>query len=56
MVTFFDKALAAALPGIVLFINQKFGFHLDTDPGNLALLAASLGGILTYFVPNKAAP
>jgi len=55
MITAFDKALAAVLPGIVLFLNQKFGWHLDADPGNLALLATAIGGILAYFIPNKAA-
>lgn len=55
MLTVFDKALVAVLPGVVLFLNQKFGWHLDTSPDNLTLLATAVGGVLTYFIPNKAA-
>lgn len=54
MLTVIDKAIAAFLPGLVLWLNQKWGFHFNTDPGTLAGVAAAISAILVYFVPNKA--
>jgi len=55
MVTIIDKAIAASLPAGLLWLNQKYGFHFDTAPENMAALAGFLGSILVYFVPNKVA-
>lgn len=53
MLTTIDKALVAILPGVVLWINQKYGFKFDTSPETMAAIAGLLGSILVYFVPNK---
>ena len=54
MITTIDKAIAAILPGIILWINQKWGFHFDTTPETMAVLAGLIGSVLTYLVPNAA--
>jgi len=52
MITEWDKALSVVLAGIALWINQKYGFTLPTDPnvllGGIVLLAG-----LVFAVPNK---
>ena len=52
MITTIDKAIAAILPGIILWVNQKWGFHFDTTPETMAIFAGLIGSILTYLVPN----
>lgn len=53
MLTTIDKAIAAILPGALLWLNQKWGFKFDTDPATMAAVAGLIGSILVYFVPNK---
>lgn len=55
MLTVFDKALVAILPGIAIFINQKFGWHINADPDAIAGLVAAISAVLVYFTPNKSA-
>jgi len=55
MLTVFDKAIVAILPGVVLFLNQKFGWHLNADPDTLTGVVAAMSAILVYFTPNRAA-
>jgi len=52
MITAIDKAIVALLPGILLWVNQKYGFHFDTSPETMAALSGLIGSILVYFVPN----
>lgn len=54
MLTALDKAIAALLPGVLLWLNQKYGFSFDVSPENMAALASVFGTILVYVVPNKA--
>ena len=56
MLTVLDKAIAAFLPGLLLWANQKYGFKFDVSPENMAAIASILGSVLVYFVPNKDAP
>lgn len=53
MVTIIDKAIVALLPGVLLWLNQKYGFKFDTSPENMTVIASFIGSILVYFVPNK---
>ena len=53
MLTVLDKAIAAFLPGVLLWLNQKYGFKFDVSPENMAAIASILGSVLVYFVPNK---
>jgi len=55
MLTTIDKALVAILPGIVAWVNQKWGFHLDATPETLTLVVSAISTVLVYFIPNKAA-
>lgn len=55
MITVFDKAIAVLLPGVFLWLNQKYGFKFDVSPENMAALASVIGAVLAYAVPNKAA-
>ena len=55
MISVFDKAIAAVLPGFLLWLNQKYGFKFDVSPENMAAIASVLGSALVYFVPNKGA-
>ncbi len=55
MLTQFDKALVAILPGILAWLNQKYGLHINTSPETLATVVGFISSILVYFVPNKAA-
>lgn len=52
MITAFDKAVAAALPGVFMWLNQKYGFHLDASPEAVSVIVGFLSMILVYFVPN----
>jgi hypothetical protein len=54
MLTVIDKTIAALLPGVFLWLNQKYGFKFDVSPENMAALASLLGSVLVYMVPNKA--
>ena len=56
MLTVFDKAVAAILPGFFLWLNQKYGFKFDVTPETMTAIASILGSILVYFVPNVDAP
>jgi hypothetical protein len=56
MLTVLDKAIAAFLPGLLLWLNQKYGFKFDVSPENMAAIASILGSVLVYFVPNKDTP
>jgi hypothetical protein len=53
MLTVLDKAIAAFLPGLLLWLNQKYGFKFDVSPENMTAIASILGSVLVYFVPNK---
>ena len=53
--TNFDKALVAVLPGIITWLNQKYGAHIDASPETLTVVVGFISSILVYFVPNKAA-
>lgn len=55
MITVLDKALVAILPALLLWLNQKFGYHFDTTPETMTVLAGAISSILVYFVPNKGA-
>ena len=55
MLTQFDKALAAILPGILAWLNQKYGMKIITTPETLMAVVAFISSILVYFVPNKVA-
>lgn len=55
MLTTVDKAIVAILPGIVAWVNQKWGLHFNADPATLTLVVSAISTILVYFVPNKAA-
>lgn len=55
MLTQFDKALVAILPGVITWINQKYGAHIDASPETLAAVVGFISSILVYFVPNKTA-
>lgn len=52
MFTAIDKALVAILPGVVAWINQKWGFHFDASPETLTGVVSAISAILVYFVPN----
>lgn len=53
MLTAFDKALAAILVPLVVWLNQKYGLHLNADPEVLGSVVAAATAIIVYFVPNK---
>ena len=55
MLTAFDKALIAILPGIIAFLNQKYGLKIDATTETLTLVVGFISSILVYFVPNKTA-
>lgn len=55
MLTPFDKALAAIIPAIVTWLNQKYGLHIASSPETLMAVVAFISSILVYFVPNKGA-
>ena len=56
MLTVFDKAVAAILPGFFLWLNQKYGFKFDVTPETMGVIASLLGTVLVYFVPNLDTP
>lgn len=53
MLTGFDKALAAALPPLVAWANQRWGLKIDADPATIGAAVAFMSSIAVYFVPNK---
>lgn len=53
MVTEYDKALAAVLAAVVIWLNQKYGFALPSDPPTLALISGAIISGVVYLVPNK---
>jgi len=53
MVTVFDKAIAAILPGVLLWLNQKYGFKFDTSPATMAAVTGIISSVAVYLVPNK---
>lgn len=54
MLTSFDKALIAVLPGLLTWLNQKYGLRLDASPETLTVVVGFISSILVYFIPNKA--
>jgi hypothetical protein len=53
MLTNFDKALVAILPGLIAWINQKWGLTIDASPATIAVVVGFFSSILVYLVPNK---
>ena len=56
MLTQIDKMLVAVLPGLIAWLNQKYGFKIDANPETLTVVVGFVSSILVYFVPNKATP
>lgn len=56
MITVADKAIAAFLPGVLLWLNQKYGFKFDTSPETMAAITGFIGAIAVYYVPNLLRP
>lgn len=56
MLTQYNKALAAIIPAIVVWVNQKFGMKIDTSPETMMAVVAFISSILVFFIPNKAKP
>lgn len=55
MYTTMDKALVAILPGLLLWLNQKYGFKFDVSPENMTAIAGLISAAAVYFIPNKGA-
>lgn len=53
MLTAFDKAMIAVLPGLLAWVNQKYGLHVDAKPETIAVVVGFFSSILVYIVPNK---
>lgn len=54
MLTTIDKAIVALLPGLIVWINQTWGWHLNADPAAIGTFVSAVSAILVYFIPNKA--
>lgn len=52
MITTFDKAIAAVIVPLAVFLLAKVGFN--ADPDFAAELATLITGLAVYLVPNKA--
>jgi hypothetical protein len=53
MATELDKALAVVIASVLLWLNQKYGFSLPTDPQILLPIVGAVLAAVVYFVPNK---
>ena len=53
MITGFDKAIAAIIVPLAVFLLASVGFQADANFS--AALATVITGLVVYFVPNKPA-
>lgn len=57
MFTTIDKALTAAIMGILSILAIAFGIHISwLTPEVIASIVAAITPLLVYLIPNKTAP
>lgn len=49
----FDKFLASVITSALLWLNQKYGFKISTDPETVAAIVGLIVAAVTFIVPNK---
>lgn len=48
----YNKAFAAFTVAIIAYINTKYGIEIPLDDETVSILWATIGGFITWLVPN----